>query len=161
MVKRKKELILILFISAVFLNQGICPAGEGVKESIKETAKETKKTASESAKKIASEVRKTKRMVIEEIKEGWLSVKKAVKGAYSATKEEMTDTAITAKVKATFLASKKKDSFKDIEVSTKDHTVTLKGKAKSAKDAADAIETALNVDGVEKVKSELTEDDSL
>lgn len=148
-------ILFLLTILSFSYNLPISFAEEKTKGSVKESVKETKEAISEKTKEIADEVRNTKRMVVEEIEKDWLSVKKSVKGAYSTTKEGITDTAITAKVKATFLASKKKNSFKDISVSTKDHTVTLTGKVKTAKDAADAIESALNVGGVEKVHSEL------
>lgn len=149
-------IIALLFTASVlFLSQGISIAEEKIKESVKEGAKETAEAVSETTKEIAEEVRKKKRMVVEEIKEGWLSVKKSVKGAYGSAKVEVTDTAITTNVKTKLLASKKREDFEDIAVSTKDRKVTLTGKVTSPKDAADAIEIALSVRGVERVNSRI------
>lgn len=149
------RILFLLTILSFSYNLPISFAEEKTKGSVKESVKETKEAISEKTKEIADEVRKKKKIVIEDIKEGWLSVKKSVKDTYSSAKEELTETAITAKVKAKLLAGKKRTAFKNIEVNTKDHTVTLTGKVKTAKDAADAIESALNVGGVEKVHSEL------
>ncbi|MBI5199507.1 MAG: BON domain-containing protein [Nitrospirae bacterium] len=148
-------ILFLLTILSFSYNLPISLAEEKAKGSVKESVKETKEAISEKTKEIADEVRKKKKIVIEDIKEGWLSVKKSVKDTYSSAKEELTETAITAKVKAKLLAGKKRAAFKNIEVNTKDHTVTLTGKVKTAKDAADAIETTLSVSGVEKVISRL------
>lgn len=141
--------------SLLFSTQGISPAEEGVKESVKEGVKETSVAISDTTKDIADEVKKKKRIVVDEIKEGWLSVKKSAKGAYVSIKEEATETAITSKVKAKLLASKKRNAFDEIDVSTEGRTVNLSGFVHTAKDAADAIEIALSVKGVEKVISKI------
>jgi osmotically-inducible protein OsmY len=152
-----RVLILILLFAAtiLFLSQEISSAEEGMKGSVKEGVKETAGAISDTTKDIADEVRKKKKMVVDEIKEGWFSVKKSAKGAYGSTKEESTETAITAKVKAKLLASKKRNAFDEIDVSTEGRTVNLSGFVNTAKDAADAIEIALGVKGVEKVISKI------
>ena len=141
--------------SLLFSTQGISPAEEGVKESVKEGVKETSVAISDTTKDIADEVKKKKRIVVDEIKEGWLTVKKSAKGSYGSTKEEATETAITSKVKAKLLASKKRNAFDEIDVSTEGRTVNLSGFVHTAKDAADVIEIALSVKGVEKVISKI------
>lgn len=75
--------------------------------------------------------------------------------AASAVKENVSDAAITAKIKAEF-AKDKQVSALNINVDTdKKGAVTLKGTAKSKEEAAKAESIAKGVSGVTSVKNEI------
>lgn len=86
-------------------------------------------------------------------------VKDAVKKEVSETKQYLTDTEITAKVKETFikekLFGKEEISAMEISVKTVKGVVTLTGKAASQEDADHAIKLAKSVEGVKDVKSKI------
>ncbi|MGD9592117.1 MAG: BON domain-containing protein [Candidatus Berkiella sp.] len=75
------------------------------------------------------------------------------------TKQYLSDSEITAKVKETFvkekLFGKEKISAMGIHVKTNKGIVTLTGKATSLEDAQNAIKLAKSVEGVKDVKSKI------
>jgi osmotically-inducible protein OsmY len=91
----------------------------------------------------------------EKTKDGAEKVVDKTKEGLSKTGEVITDAWITTRVHSKFVGEDLlKDS--DINVDTKDHTVTLKGTVMSAAGRARAVEQAKEVEGVHQVIDRLT-----
>ncbi len=86
-------------------------------------------------------------------------VKKEMKKDEKEVKQYLSDAAITAKIKETFVKEKLlgKDKFvkMGVKVKTKQGVVTLSGKVSSQEDADTAVKLAKTVDGVKDVKSDI------
>ncbi len=86
-------------------------------------------------------------------------VKESVSKEVKETKQYLSDTEITAKVKETFikekLFGKEEISAMGISVKTTKGVVTLTGKAASQEDADNAVKLAKGVEGVKDVKSKI------
>jgi hyperosmotically inducible protein len=79
----------------------------------------------------------------------------SVKHMYHAAKDEVSDAALTTKVKTALLEDKATKPY-TIHVSSNQGTVTLSGDVDSPRAAAAAKHIAENVSGVESVRNELT-----
>jgi osmotically-inducible protein OsmY len=79
-----------------------------------------------------------------------------IKSGMNKTGEAITDSWITTKVKWFLAKDEGLGTTTSIDVTTKDHIVTLKGTVKSAADKTRAVELANKTDGVKRVVDELT-----
>jgi osmotically-inducible protein OsmY len=81
----------------------------------------------------------------------WRKVKQVAGNAFSS----MRDAALATEVKAKLAADEDTRATK-IDVDVDEHTITLTGQARSAKEAGEAVRLALSTPGTEKVISRLT-----
>lgn len=136
-------------------NPSIKKAGEKIKESSVKTgeaAKDFGEGISEETKFVIDEIKKGTNVVVEEIREGGVFVSKRGKELIDRTKEEFSEAAITAKIKAKYAKSPKVSAL-NINVTTDNDRVILTGKVHSKEEIVEAINLALSVEGVENVTS--------
>ena len=136
-------------------NPSIKDAGEKIKESTAKTGEAVKdfsKGVSEETAYILEEIKKGTNAAVTEIKEGGLLVSKKGGVLVDKTKEEFSEVAIVAKIKAKY-AKSPKVSMLHISVSVVENRVILTGKVHCKEEIAEAITLALSVDGVENVTS--------
>ena len=136
-------------------NPSIKKAGENIKESSVKTgaaAKELGRGISEETKSIIDEIKKGTNVVVTEIKEGGIFVSKKGEVLIDRTKEEFSEIAITAKIKAKYAKSPKVSAL-HINVTTVEDRVILTGTVHCKEEIIEAINLALSVDGVENVTS--------
>jgi len=136
-------------------NPSIKKAGEKIKESsvtTGEAVKELGQGISEESKAILEEVKKGTNIVAAEIKEGGIFVSKKGEVLIAQTKEEFSEVAITAKIKAKYARSPKVSAL-HINVTTVKDQVILAGTVHCKEEIVEAINLALSVEGVENVTS--------
>lgn len=136
-------------------NPNIKKAGEKIKESsvtTGEAVKELGQGISEESKAILEEVKKGANIVATEIKEGGIFVSKKGEVLIDQTKEEFSEAAITAKIKAKYARSPKVSAL-HINVTTVKDQVILAGTVHCKEEIVEAINLALGVEGVENVTS--------
>lgn len=138
-------------------NPNIRQAGEKIKESTVKTgeaAKDLGRGISEETALIIDEIKKGTNVVAAEIKEGGIFVSQKGAALANKTKEELSDIAITAKIKAKYAQSSKVSAL-SINVTTVDKKVILSGKVHCKEEIVEAIRLALSIEGVEDVTSRL------
>ena len=136
-------------------NPSIKKAGEKIEESsvtTGEAVKELGQGISEESKAILEEVKKGINIVATEIKEGGIFVSKKGEVLIDQTKEEFSEVAITAKIKAKYARSPKVSAL-HINVTTVKDQVILAGTVHCKEEIVEAINLALGVEGVENVTS--------
>jgi predicted AAA+ superfamily ATPase len=154
------SVVCLLIIGMIFFflgceNPSIKKAGEKIKESSVKTgeaAKELGQNISEETKVILEEIKKGTNVIAAEIKEGGIFVSKKGEVLIDQTKEEFSEVAITAKVKAKFARSPKVSAL-HINVTTEKCQVILAGTVHCKEEIIEAINLAMSVEGVENVTS--------
>ncbi len=136
-------------------NPSIQRSGETIKDASVKTgaaAKDFGRGVTEETAAILEEIKDGANVVASEIKEGGILVSKKGGVLVDKTKEEFSEAAITAKVKAKFAKSPKVSAMR-IGVTTVRDRVILTGKAHCKDEIVEAIKLALSVEGVENVTS--------
>ncbi len=154
------SVVCLLIIGTIFFflgceNPSIKSAGEKIKESsvtTGEAVKELGQNISEETKAILEEVKKGANIVATEIKEGGIFVSKKGEVLIDRTKEEFSEAAITAKIKAKYAKSPKVSAL-HIHVTAVKDQVILTGTVHCKEEIVEAINLALGVEGVENVTS--------
>ncbi len=150
--------LLIAGVTTVLVgceNQNFKKAGETIKETtIKtgEVAKDIGRGISEETQYIVEEVRKGANIVVSEVKEGGIFISKKWEFVIDKTKEEFSEAAIAARIKAKYAKSPKVSAL-HISVTVENNRVILTGKAHCKEEIIEAINLALSVEGVENVTS--------
>ncbi len=160
-IKMKKILMGSLPVSIVILsllgcgNPEVKKAGEKTKESTAkagEAARDLGRGISDETGVIVEEIKKGANVVVTKVKGGGIYVSKKGEALIDKTKEEFSDTAITAKIKAKYVKSPQVSAL-HIGVSTVKGRVILTGKVRCKDEIIEAINLAVSVEGVGNVTS--------
>ena len=149
-IKMKKVLIGCLPVSIVILSLVGCGNPEVKKAG--EAARDLGRGISDETGAIIEEIKKGTNVVVTKVKGGGIYVSKKGEALVDKTKEEFSDTAITAKIKAKYVKSSKVSAL-HISVSTVKDRVILTGKVRCKDEIIEAINLAVSVEGVENVTS--------
>ena len=119
---------------------------------IGEKAKELGREISEETRLIIEEIKKGTSAVVTEIKEGGILVSRTGEVLIDRTREEFSEAAITATIKAKYAKSPKVSAV-HINITTDKGNVILSGTAHCKEEIVEAINLAMSVEGVKNVTS--------
>jgi hyperosmotically inducible protein len=143
--------LLAVLISAAFAGASFNVAAQAQKATPAEKATPATPAAKEADRKATKAVDRAEKSVKETTK----SVKETAKSATKSARENISDAALTAKIKSDF-AKDKQVSALNINVDTDNKgVVTLRGNAKSKAEADKAVSLARATKGVTSVKNEI------
>lgn len=156
-----RSLLSFILVACVFYPLLSCEspeiknASENIKEGTKKTGEATKELGreiSEETRLIIEEIKKGTSAVVTEIKEGGILVSRKGELLIDRTREEFSEAAITATIKAKYAKSPKVSAL-HINITTDKGNVILSGTAHCKEEIVEAINLAMSVEGVKNVTS--------